>query len=600
MKKLFSSILWSFRLAWKTCPGTLVSAALSLAVIACIPLSQSLLIGNTVSALSGSHGGTAWIYIVALALVVGINIVAQRWVISNMLILKSKVNYRAHRMLNNRLSTFPLSDIGSTKSQEDIRAAREAISKQELQVHTMSVMTLVSAFAMVLLLCLNIANVSIVAAIFAALCSLPLAIAMVILAKRDYAIYTLMYEDYRAENYYLDNLMAQSRAQELHLMRASRFFSQRAVSWRRRAAGRELSLESVRGIVSIVAGLLCSVLLFASLYFLVDSGADISYVAGSLIGIIACVDATQEVGYSFGQIINGALSVQQFRRVCDSDTYDHASEIKNSNPNHENISKIICKDVSVQYEGASSFALKNINLELMNNQMIAVVGASGAGKTTLINAILGITPIAQGSITYKGASSESKYNMLANVGLVSQDYGRYELTVRENLLLGLPQEAVERLGDADLWSALSVACADDFVRGLEGGLDAQLGESFGGVGLSGGQWQRLALARVVLRDAPVWVLDEPTSAVDAETEEEIFARLKVAAGGRLVVLVSHRAWTLRGVDSVVVLDGGCVVEQGTYQDLLKAEGKFMEIFKNQISEDSAGHKTSAERGYKDA
>ena len=89
-----------------------------------------------------------------------------------------------------------------------------------------------------------------------------------------------------------------------------------------------MSLESVRGIVSIVAGLLCSVLLFASLYFLVDSGADISYVAGSLIGIIACVDATQEVGYSFGQIINGALSVQQFRRVCDSDTYDHASEIK--------------------------------------------------------------------------------------------------------------------------------------------------------------------------------------------------------------------------------------------------------------------------------
>jgi multidrug ABC transporter, ATPase/permease protein len=315
----------------------------------------------------------------------------------------------------------------------------------------------------------------------------------------------------------------------------------------------------------------------------VDSGADISYVAGSLIGIIACVDATQEVGYSFGQIINGALSVQQFRRVCDSDTYDHASEIKTSNPNHENISKIICKDVSVQYEGASSFALKDINLELMNNQMIAVVGASGAGKTTLINAILGITPIAQGSITYKGASSESKYNMLANVGLVSQDYGRYELTVRENLLLGLPQEAVERLGDADLWSALSVACADDFVRGLEGGLDAQLGESFGGVGLSGGQWQRLALARVVLRDAPVWVLDEPTSAVDAETEEEIFARLKVAAVGRLVVLVSHRAWTLRGVDSVVVLDGGCVVEQGTYRDLTTdPTSRFRKLFASQL------------------
>jgi len=429
----------------------------------------------------------------------------------------------------------------------------------------------VSAFAMVLLLCLNIANVSIVAAIFAALCSLPLSIAMVILAKRDYAIYTLMYEDYRVENYYLDNLMAQSRAQELHLMRASRFFSQRVASWRRRAAGRELSLESVRGIISVVAGLLCSVLLFASLYFLVDSGADISYVAGSLIGIIACVDATQEVGYSFGQIINGALSVQQFRRVCDSDTYDHASEIKTSNPNHENISKIICKDVSVQYEGASSFALKDINLELMNNQMIAVVGASGAGKTTLINAILGITPIAQGSITYKGASSESKYNMLANVGLVSQDYGRYELTVRENLLLGLPQEAVERLGDADLWSALSVACADDFVRGLEGGLDAQLGESFGGVGLSGGQWQRLALARVVLRDAPGWGLDEPTSGLDPSTSRTIHELLlELKEQGTTIFLTTHdmQEATLL-CDRLALLSKGKLVEVGSPHEIIQ-------------------------------
>lgn len=234
--------------------------------------------------------------------------------------------------------------------------------------------------------------------------------------------------------------------------------------------------------------------------------------------------------------------------------------------------------------------------------MIGIVGPSGSGKTTLVNALMGMLKPSSGDILMGGTSVQdiSPDDLLANVGLVSQDYGRYELTVRENLLLGLSQAAVERLGDADLWSALSVACADDFVRGLEGGLDAQLGESFGGVGLSGGQWQRLALARVVLRDAPVWVLDEPTSAVDAETEEEIFARLKVAAVGRLVVLVSHRAWTLRGVDSVVVLDGGCVVEQGTYRELLKAEGKFMEIFKNQISEDSAGRKTSAERDYKDA
>ena len=116
------------------------------------------------------------------------------------------------------------------------------------------------------------------------------------------------------------------------------------------------------------------------------------------------------------------------------------------------------------------------------------------------------------------------------------------------------------------------------IRALPDGLDTRLGTQLDGVGLSGGQWQRLALARVHLRRAGVWVLDEPTSAIDAEAEQEVFAELRRQRADRVTIVVSHRAWTLREMDHIYVFDAGRVVEEGRYADLLAAGGRFAEIF----------------------
>jgi ATP-binding cassette subfamily B protein len=167
---------------------------------------------------------------------------------------------------------------------------------------------------------------------------------------------------------------------------------------------------------------------------------------------------------------------------------------------------------------------------------------------------------------------------LSHFGLLTQEFGRFELTVRDAVQLGTPREDVS---DAEVWEALRAAHAAGMVQLMPDGLDQQLGEQFGGVGISGGQWQRLALARIHLRDSPVWVLDEPTSAIDAEAEQEIFHELQRNREGRITIVVSHRAWTLRGMDQIFVVDEGVIVQQGTYEELLAADGRFAEIFAEQ-------------------
>lgn len=183
-----------------------------------------------------------------------------------------------------------------------------------------------------------------------------------------------------------------------------------------------------------------------------------------------------------------------------------------------------------------------------------------------------------GRITIDGVdtSSMSTAQLTAHFGLLTQEFGRYELTVRQALSLGVP--GTVDVPDESLWAALRTAHLDGVVADLPDGLDTQIGEQFDGVGLSGGQWQRLALARTALRGAAIWILDEPTSAVDAETEREIFAELLSARADRITIVVSHRAWTLRGMDRILVLDHGRIVQAGRYEELASQPGRFAELF----------------------
>jgi ATP-binding cassette, subfamily B, bacterial len=169
----------------------------------------------------------------------------------------------------------------------------------------------------------------------------------------------------------------------------------------------------------------------------------------------------------------------------------------------------------------------------------------------------------------------------SRIGVLFQDYASYELSVRENVMMGRPDE---RPDDARVLDALRNARSDWLLRKMPKGLDSKVGRLFeGGHDLSGGEWQRLALARIMYRDADIWILDEPTSSLDPEAEAAIFAELKDNLKGRIGIIISHRFSTVRIADRIAVIADGRVAEIGTHEQLLHGRGRYAQLFELQAA-----------------
>lgn len=200
---------------------------------------------------------------------------------------------------------------------------------------------------------------------------------------------------------------------------------------------------------------------------------------------------------------------------------------------------------------------------------LALVGATGSGKSTLIKLLLRFYDPSNGEIRIDGQPIRdlSLNSLRGSIGLVSQDVYLFEGTIRENLAYGNPAAT-----DADIINAAKTAEAWSFIEALPEGLDTPVGER--GVRLSGGQRQRLSLARALLKDPPILVLDEATSAVDNETEAAIQRSLKRIGHNRTVIMIAHRLSTIVDADSIAVIEGGKVLEQGTHRELLEQDGAY--------------------------
>jgi ATP-binding cassette subfamily B protein len=237
-------------------------------------------------------------------------------------------------------------------------------------------------------------------------------------------------------------------------------------------------------------------------------------------------------------------------------------------------------DVSYRYPGAARDALHRVSLTLRPSETVALVGRNGAGKTTLVKLLVGIYRPTHGRILIDGVDTAtmSPPALRRRVAVLFQDFARFQFSAGDNVGLGwLPRrEDPEALG-----RAVREAGADDVIARLPQGLQTPLGRAFGGDDLSGGQWQRLALARAFMRPASLVVLDEPTASLDAEAEHEVFARMALLKRDRTALLITHRFANVRESDRVVVLDGGAVCEEGTHAELLGRDGLYAKMFRLQ-------------------
>jgi ATP-binding cassette subfamily B protein len=241
------------------------------------------------------------------------------------------------------------------------------------------------------------------------------------------------------------------------------------------------------------------------------------------------------------------------------------------------------RNVSFNYPGSGRPVLRQFNFTLTPGERVALIGENGEGKTTVVKLITRLYDPTEGQILLDGIDLR-EYDLAslhAEIGVIFQDFMRYEMTARENIAVGRI-EVPHKFDDIDFAARKSLA--NDVIAKLPRSYEQMLGRRFeGGVDLSGGEWQKLALARAYLRDAQLLILDEPTAALDARSEFEVFERFADLTFGKMALLISHRFSTVRMADRIVVLEGGQIVEQGNHAQLMELSGRYAAMFEMQAA-----------------
>jgi ATP-binding cassette subfamily B protein len=338
--------------------------------------------------------------------------------------------------------------------------------------------------------------------------------------------------------------------------------------------------------ISLLTGIVTATTLALAYVFISVRG-----IAGTIDpgGVVLVIGAFTSVSGTLGMISSTFVAVDQHTTFLDDyftflsiDPLLPVPQKPESIP-HDTISEIEFRDVTFTYPGGTAPAVQHLSLKIKKGELIALVGENGAGKSTLIKLLLRFYDADEGSVLIDGIDvKEIKPEELRDrIGVLFQDYATYELTVRENVTMGRPNGTSD---DARIIKALQDSRSEWLVKKMANGLDSKVGRLFeGGHDLSGGEWQRLALARIMYRNADIWILDEPTASLDPEAEAEIFAELKENLKGRIGIVISHRFSTVRIADRIAVIEDGHISELGTHHELLRANNTYAHLFELQAS-----------------
>jgi ATP-binding cassette subfamily B protein len=239
--------------------------------------------------------------------------------------------------------------------------------------------------------------------------------------------------------------------------------------------------------------------------------------------------------------------------------------------------------VGFRYPGAERWAVRELTFDLKAGEVLALVGENGAGKTTLVKLLARLYDPDEGRIVLDGHDLKDYdlFELRRNIGVIFQDFVRFHLTAADNIAVGRIDARDDRERIA---KAAERSLADEVIAKLPEGYDQVIGKRFKtGIDLSGGEWQKIAIARAYMRDAQVLILDEPTAALDARAEFEVFQRFKELSAGKTAVLISHRFSSVRMADRIVVLGDGRVEASGTHEQLLAQGGRYAELFELQAA-----------------
>ncbi len=306
---------------------------------------------------------------------------------------------------------------------------------------------------------------------------------------------------------------------------------------------------------------------------------DLTFLAGSFLRLRQLLEGLL-IGFS--QVASQALYLDDLYSFFQIEPEIHSRKdaVRVPQPIREGF---VFEDVGFRYPDAEQWAVRHLDFQLHAGEVLALVGENGAGKTTLVKLLARLYEPDEGRILLDGRDLRDYDldDLRANLGVIFQDFVRYNLSAGENIGVG----QVEAMDDrARITDAARRGMAEEVIAALPGGYDQQIGRRFKqGVDLSGGQWQKIAIARAWMRDAQVMILDEPTAALDARAEFEVFQRFRELADNRTAVLISHRFSSVRMADRILVLADGRIEASGTHAQLMTQGGRYAELFELQAA-----------------
>jgi ATP-binding cassette, subfamily B, bacterial len=375
-------------------------------------------------------------------------------------------------------------------------------------------------------------------------------------------------------------------AKELKLFGLSKYLTDRFKKLSDDIYVQNVSLAKRRLFASALLSLLTTVGYYGAYAYVILETLEGKMTVGTLTfltGAIAGASANLQMIFStFSSIADQSLfltDLLEFFAVRPS-VYSKPNALKTPQPIKQGIE---FREVSFSYPGSDRPILRNLNLFLKPDERIALIGENGEGKTTIVKLLTRLYDPTAGQILLDGIDLR-EYDLddyASNIAVIFQDFMRYDMTAWENIAVG-QIGAREHLDKVEL--AAKKSLAEGVIKKLPNGYDQMLGRRFEtGVDLSGGEWQKVALARAYLRDAQILVLDEPTAALDARSEHEVFERFAELTKGKMALLISHRFSTVKMADRIIVLEKGVIAEQGRHEQLMAHGGRYAEMFELQAS-----------------